>query len=87
MALSSRFEVLKDTSVVRTYGNHLLEVAAAVPDGIVCFFPSYTHLESVVASWYEQGILGQLQSKKVLCIETRDAAETSLVLVNYVKVL
>lgn len=85
--MSSRFESREDTAVVRNYGNLLVEVAASVPDGIVCFFTSYMYLESVVASWYDQGIIDQLQRHKLLFIETQDAAETSLALVNYIKVV
>ena len=62
-----------------------MEVAACVPDGIVCFFTSYLYLETVVASWYDQGIIDQLQRHKLLFIETQDAAETSLALQNYIK--
>lgn len=87
VAMSSRFESREDTAVVRNYGNLLVEVAASVPDGIVCFFTSYMYLESVVASWYDQGIIDQLQRHKLLFIETQDAAETSLALINYIKVL
>lgn len=84
--MSSRYESREDTAVIRNYGNLLVEVAAAVPDGIVCFFTSYLYLENVVSSWYDQGIIDQLQRHKLLFIETQDAAETSLALVNYIKV-
>ena len=30
--------------MIRNYGNLLLEVSAAVPDGVVCFFPSYDYM-------------------------------------------
>lgn len=63
-----------------------MEIAAVVPDGVVCFFTSYMYLESVVASWYDQDILNNLQKHKLLFIETQDAAETSLALLNYIKV-
>nr|CAG4636787.1 EOG090X01B4 [Ceriodaphnia reticulata]SVE72778.1 EOG090X01B4 [Ceriodaphnia reticulata] len=85
VAMSSRYESREDTAVIRNYGNLLVEVAAAVPDGIVCFFTSYLYLETVVSSWYDQGIIDQLQRHKLLFIETQDAAETSLALVNYIK--
>ena len=39
----------------------------------------------MVASWYDQGIIDQLQRHKLLFIETQDAAETSLALQNYIK--
>ena len=39
-----------------------------------------------MAAWYEQGIIDLLQKHKLLFIETQDAAETTLALINYQKV-
>lgn len=83
MAVSSKFEVRNDVAVVRNYGNILLEFASIVPDGLVCFFPSYLYLESIVASWNDLGMLQDLLKYKLVFIETPDAAETSLALENY----
>ncbi|KAG5674154.1 hypothetical protein PVAND_004138 [Polypedilum vanderplanki] len=85
VAISSKFESREDTAVTRNYGQLLVETAKIVPDGIVCFFTSYLYLESVVASWYDQGIIDTLLKYKLLFIETQDAAETSYALMNYVK--
>lgn len=85
VAMSSKFETRDDTAVIRNYGQLLVETAKAVPDGIVCFFTSYLYLESVVASWYDQGIVDTLLKYKLLFIETQDSAETSYALMNYVK--
>lgn len=60
-------------------------MATVVPDGMVCFFTSYAYMESVVASWYEQGIIDTIQKHKLLFIETPDAADTSLILFQYAK--
>ena len=57
VAISSRFEVRNDPSVVRNYGNILIEYARCIPDGIVAFFPSYLYMESIVAAWHDMGIL------------------------------
>ena len=38
-----------------------------------------------MAAWYEQGIIDSLQKYKLLFIETQDAAETTLALMNYQK--
>lgn len=86
MAISSKFETRDDTAVIRNYGQLLVETAKCVPDGIVCFFTSYLYLESVVASWYDQGIVDTLLRYKLLFIETQDNAETSYALMNYIKV-
>lgn len=83
VAVSSKFEVRNDVAVVRNYGNILLEFASIVPDGLVCFFPSYLYLESIVASWNDLGMLQDLLKYKLVFIETPDAAETSLALENY----
>ena len=63
-----------------------VEMAVTVPDGLVCFFTSYLYLESVVATWYDHGIISDLQRHKLVFIETQDDAETSLALLNYMKV-
>ncbi|KAF7993114.1 hypothetical protein HCN44_005895 [Aphidius gifuensis] len=85
VAISSKFETRDDVAVIRNYGQLLVEVASAVPDGIVCFFTSYLYMESVIAAWYDQGVVDQLQKHKLLFIETQDSAETSLALINYIK--
>lgn len=85
VSMSSKFESRNDIAVIRNFGILLVEMAGVVPDGLVAFFPSYLYLETVVASWYEQGIIDSLLRKKLLFIETTDAAETSLALYNYVK--
>ena len=43
------------------------------------------YLENVVASWYDQGIIDNLQKYKLLFIETQDSAETSYALMYYMK--
>lgn len=85
VAMSSKFESREDPAVIRNYGNLLVEMCTVVPDGVVAFFTSYVYMESTVASWYEQGIIDQIQKHKLLFIETTDAAETTLALLNYQK--
>jgi len=85
VALTSKFEARDDTAVIRNYGSLLAEMVGCVPDGVVCFFTSYLYMENVVAAWYEQGVIDTIQRHKLLFIETQDAAETSLALLNYIK--
>lgn len=54
VAISSKYETREDVAVIRNYGQLLVEFAATVPDGLVCFFTSYLYMESVVAAWYVQ---------------------------------
>lgn len=46
----------------RTYpptpaGRMLVDLAATVPDGIVCFFVSYLYMDTIVSRWNDMGIL------------------------------
>jgi DNA excision repair protein ERCC-2 len=36
-----------DPNVAREYGNLVVELARTVPDGLICFFVSYTSMEQV----------------------------------------
>ncbi|WFD33767.1 DNA helicase [Malassezia cuniculi] len=83
VAISSRFEVRNDPSVVRNYGSILIEYSRCIPDGIVAFFPSYLYMESIVAAWHDMGILDEVWKHKLIFIETPDAPETSIALENY----
>ena len=55
--MSTRFEQRGDPSVMRNYGNLLIELARAIPDGIVCFFVSYSCMDSIVSKWNDMGVL------------------------------
>lgn len=35
----------------------LVDLAATVPDGIVCFFVSYLYMDTIVSRWNDMGIL------------------------------
>lgn len=83
VAVSSRFEIRNDPSVVRNYGNILVEFAKITPDGMVVFFPSYLYMESIISMWQGMGILDEVWKYKLLLVETPDSQETSLALETY----
>ena len=85
VSISSRYETRDDIAVVRNYGLLVVEMASIVPDGIVCFFTSYSYMESIVSNWYIQGIIEQILKYKLLFVETQDSIETSMALMNYHK--
>ncbi|GMY16655.1 general transcription and DNA repair factor IIH helicase subunit XPD [Fagus crenata] len=72
LPVSTKFDMRSDLGVVRNYGRLLLEMTSIVPDGIVCFFVSYSYMDGIVNSWKENGIL-------------KDVVETTLALDNYRK--
>jgi DNA excision repair protein ERCC-2 len=81
--LSTKFALRSQPDVVRNYASLLLTMASTVPDGIVCFFPSYLYLEMVVSMWHEMGMLHKLVHHKLLFVETEDLLETQVALSNY----
>lgn len=85
LPVSTKFDMRSDPGVVRNYGRLLLEMASAVPDGIVCFFVSYSYMDGIVNSWYEMGIVQDILQHKLVFIETPDVVETTLALDNYRK--
>lgn len=83
--LSSQFSTRNDEAVMRNYGNLLIDFASIVPDGIICFFPSYRYMEDVILNWDRMGVLDKVLKYKLLFIESKDVAETSLSLASYRK--
>jgi DNA excision repair protein ERCC-2 len=62
-----------------------MELSQTVPDGIVCFFPSYRYMEDIIFQWNEMSVLEKILEYKVLYIESKDVTETSLSLAHYRK--
>lgn len=83
VAISSRFQIRNDPSVVRNYGNLLIEFTKLTPDGLVVFFPSYLYMESIISQWQGMGILDEVWKYKLILVETPDAQESSLALETY----
>ncbi len=81
--MSSKFDCRSDTSVVRNYGNLVIEMAGVVPDGVVVFFTSYVYMEQMISMWHEMGVINRLFEKKLVFIETPDGIESALALDRY----
>lgn len=83
--ISSEFDSRGNKGVVRNYGNLLIELSQTVPDGIVCFFPSYRFMEEIIFQWNEMGIIDQIMENKLIFIEGKDPNQTSIALSHYRK--
>ena len=81
--LSTRFEDRGDDNVATNYGKLLVALAKTVPDGLVCFFVSYSYMDRIVSLWDREGVLQQLSQHKLVFVETTDVVETTLALDNY----
>lgn len=55
--MSTKFDLRSDPGVEKNYGKLLLEMVAVVPDGVVCFFVSYSYMDGIINSWHDSGIL------------------------------
>ncbi len=58
------------------YGKLLIGLAGIVPDGILCFFPSYMYMEHILKQWWDLGIIEELMKYKFLFIEKKDVTST-----------
>ncbi|KAL8136693.1 hypothetical protein V2J09_002694 [Rumex salicifolius] len=83
LPVSTRYDMRSDPGVARNYGRLLLEMVSIVPDGIVCFFVSYSYMDAIVNTWNETGILKDIMQHKLVFFETQDVVETTLALDNY----
>ncbi|KFK42679.1 hypothetical protein AALP_AA1G025700 [Arabis alpina] len=83
LPVSTKFDMRSDPGVVRNYGKLLVEMVSIVPDGVVCFFVSYSYMDGIIATWSETGILKEIMQQKLVFIETQDVVETTLALDNY----
>ncbi|PHT63254.1 TFIIH basal transcription factor complex helicase XPD subunit [Capsicum chinense] len=83
LPVSTKYDLRSDPGVEKNYGKLLLEMVSVVPDGVVCFFVSYSYMDGIVNSWHESGILKDIMQHKLVFIETQDVVETTLALDNY----
>ena len=83
--MTSKFDFRYDIQNIQNYGKLLFELCQHVPDGVICFFPSYAYLEEVVIQWETLGLITQIQKFKLLFVETKDVVETTLALESYKK--
>eukprot|EP00898_Chlorokybus_atmophyticus_P001467 jgi/Chlat1/2320/Chrsp17S00174 len=83
LPVSTKFDMRSDPGVIRNYGRMLSSMCEIVPDGIVCFFVSYSYMDSIISQWNDIGVLQDIMRNKLIFIETQDVVETSLALDNY----
>ena len=64
-------------------GRLLVNVCKAVPEGVVCFLPSFAYEEQVYQHFARTGVLGALAQRKRVFREPRSAAEVERMLRDY----
>lgn len=81
--VSSSFALRSDPRVSRSYGNLLVDCCRTVPDGIVCFFPSYVYMQMLFKVWLASDVINTVMKYKLVFMEAEYASETSIALENY----
>jgi DNA excision repair protein ERCC-2 len=81
--LTTAFSERGNSIISKNYGELLYELSRYVPDGIVCFFPSYSYMEEIVTDWKKLGLIEEITKNKMLFIETKDQRMTSEALQSY----
>ncbi|KAH3756555.1 ATP-dependent DNA helicase DDX11 [Pelomyxa schiedti] len=77
------FSTRSAPNVMHDLGRALSNLCSIVPDGVVCFFPSYSYLEEVMRYWEHTGVKSQIARKKELFTEPTDSNAVELVLRKY----
>lgn len=73
--------------LIHELGQTIVNTLNVVPDGIVCFFPSYSYLEFVLGEWAKGIILDALKSKRPVFIEGNTAKATEALIETYSKTI
>ncbi|OLL24306.1 ATP-dependent DNA helicase chl1 [Neolecta irregularis DAH-3] len=77
------FESRRDEIMIDELGRAILNICGIIPDGVVCFFPSYAYLKFVVARWQREDIWARLGQKKKLFQEPEETGAADLVLTDF----
>jgi chromosome transmission fidelity protein 1 len=67
-------------------GQSIANLCNVIPDGIVCFFPSFTYLDQVYKRWSStetNSILDRIQRKKKVFKEPRESNMVETILRDY----
>ncbi|KAG7758995.1 hypothetical protein KL911_000132 [Ogataea haglerorum] len=76
------FDKRNDKKMINALGDAILEMVAAVPDGMVVFFPSYKYLDQLVDLWKNSGHYHRINQVKTIYTESRENVVDN-VLQNY----
>ncbi|KAK8894256.1 TFIIH/NER complex ATP-dependent 5'-3' DNA helicase subunit [Tritrichomonas musculus] len=85
--LSSSFRLRSNPNVAKSYGDLLLSYCQIVPDGIICFFPSYVYMQLILKAWNDSDLFNKVLQYKLIFMEAQSSEETSIAFENYRKAI
>ncbi|KAG2204615.1 hypothetical protein INT46_009724 [Mucor plumbeus] len=80
------YESRQDLKLMDEVGSSIANLCNVIPDGIVCFFPSFTYLDQVYKRWATAdngNILKQIERKKKIFKEPRESNQVETTLRDY----
>lgn len=81
--ITSEYKFRNDKSVTRNFAELLISLSDIVPDGILCFFPSYMYMEHVLKEWSDDNLIDPILDRRYIFIEKKDAMQTAEQLERY----
>ncbi|CAG8638754.1 5586_t:CDS:10 [Funneliformis mosseae] len=77
------FERRDNIKLIDELGQTIINLCNVIPDGVVCFFASYTYLEQVHERWKQNGILERIKKRKMVFQEPRETQLVEKILKQY----
>ncbi|KAI9354674.1 helicase C-terminal domain-containing protein [Pilaira anomala] len=80
------YESRQDLKLMDEVGQSIVNLCNVIPDGIVCFFPSFTYLDQVYKRWASSesnSILDRIQKRKKVFKEPRESNQVENTLREY----
>lgn len=82
------YEKRNDDNMLNELGNTLVNLCRVIPNGVICFFPSYDYLEKVIQKWHIKqntkfSIWERLEQRKKIFKEERFSTDVETILQNY----
>ena len=68
---------------VEELGRLVVNACKIVPDGVVCFFPSYAYADFVMASWEKSGVMRSIRQSKSIFQEPKASEQVEGMLQQY----
>ncbi|CAG2104848.1 unnamed protein product [Medioppia subpectinata] len=82
--LNYTFQNRTNTSMIEETGKTIANMCAVIPDGIVCFFPSYDFEDNYYKVWQKSGIIKSIEAKgKTVFREPRKSSMVQTILGDY----
>jgi Fanconi anemia group J protein len=69
--INTTYQVTGDIEYQDNIGLCLLHLIPSIPQGVLCFLPSYSLLDKLLTRWNVTGLLARLNACKRVCVEPR----------------